>query len=113
MVNLSILSPESLLVVLPAADVYEVPGNSGRGSHGWAYQVRPPAGALAAFKVPVAGGGAALAGLKAIRVHAQAHGASGFAPLKAGVGKDAVQSFLLGRVFYLLRSRHHHGLNAF
>src|SRR5207302_145438 len=75
-------------------------------------QMSSPARALATFKVAVAGGGAALTRLQPVRVHAQAHGAAGFAPLEAGLSKDAVQAFLLRRALYLLRAGNDHGLNG-
>ena len=52
--------------------------------------------ALAAFEIPVGGRGAALAGLQLVRVHAQAHGATRLAPLKARGEEDLVQAFGAG-----------------
>src|SRR5688500_15106047 len=73
------------------ANVDEVPRHRGRGGHFGADQVRAPPLALAAFKVAVAGAGAALLGLEFVRVHRQAHAAAGLAPLRSGFGEDAVQ----------------------
>ena len=55
------------------ADVHEMPVQRGDGNHGGADEVGAPARALAAFKVAVAGGGAALARLQAVGVHGQAN----------------------------------------
>jgi hypothetical protein len=44
-----------LVLILPVADINEMAGNSGRGSHGRTYQMGAAAGALAAFKIAVAG----------------------------------------------------------
>src|SRR5688500_12260997 len=67
----------------------------GRG-HRRAHQVRAPARALAALEVAVRGGGAALALLEAVGVHAEAHRAARLAPFEAGVAEDAVEPFALG-----------------
>jgi hypothetical protein len=68
-------------------------GRDGRGGgHGRADQVGAPAGALAAFEVAVAGGGAALARLQPVGVHRQAHAAARLAPLEAGGLEDLVQA---------------------
>ncbi len=61
-------------------------------------------GALAAFEIAVAGGGAALAGLEPVGVHRQAHAAAGLAPLEAGGPEHLVQPFLLGLSTHLLRT---------
>ena len=60
-----------------ATDIGEMTGHGRRGCHGRADQVSTPAAALTAFKVTVAGGGAALARVQAVVVHRQAHGAAG------------------------------------
>ena len=52
--------------------------------------------ALAALEVAVRGGGAALPRFQLVRVHAQAHGAAGEAPLGAEVLEDLVQALGLG-----------------
>ena len=67
-------------------------GNGGRRGHLRRDQVRASAASLAAFEVAVAGGGAALAGRKNVRIHAQAHGAAGLAPVEARFFEDAVQA---------------------
>src|SRR5581483_6916084 len=61
------------------AHVDEVAGDGGGGGHLRRDQVRAPAVALPALEVAVRGGGAALAGLELVGVHAEAHGAAGLA----------------------------------
>src|SRR6266700_1101801 len=63
-----------LVLVLPVADVDKVAGYGGSSGHGGADQMCASTGALAAFKIPVAGGSATLARLQFVSVHAQAHG---------------------------------------
>src|SRR5438552_1522324 len=70
-----------------------------------------PAASLTPFEVAIAGGGTALAGLQNVRVHAQAHGTSGFAPLKTRLLENAMQPLPLGRMLDGLRPRHNHGAN--
>ncbi len=70
--------------------------------------MRSPAASLPTFKIPVAGGGAALARLQNIRIHSQAHRASRFAPFESRIQKNLMQAFLLRRALHRLRSRHHH-----
>ena len=75
-------------------------GDCGGGGHGGADQVGATAGALSAFEVAVARGGAALAGREDVGVHAQAHRATGVAPVEArvaeAVGDDAQTDQLSG-----------------
>src|SRR5437016_2702595 len=61
--------------------------------------------ALAALEVAVRGRGAALARLELVGVHAEAHRASGLAPLEARVAEDPVQPFLLGLRLHLSGAR--------
>src|SRR5579864_4177748 len=65
------------------ARVDEVAVQRGGRGHRRAHQVRTAAGALPAFEVAVAGGGAALARFEAVGVHRQAHRAARLAPLEA------------------------------
>src|SRR6266852_8357501 len=95
----------------PVANISEVPGDRGRRGHHWTNQMGAAAAALAAFEIAVAGGGATLSRTQNIGVHAQAHRATGFAPLETGVLENSVETFLLGRVFHILRPRHHHCAN--
>src|SRR5258708_3775416 len=99
-VNLSISSPP--------ANVDEVPGDRRRRSHLRAHEVRPAAGALAALEIAVRSRSAALARLEPVCVHAQAHGAAGFAPLETGVLEDPVKAFVLRLRFHQARARHDH-----
>ena len=85
-----------------------MPVQRGGGGHGGADEVGAPARALAAFKVAVAGGGAALARLQAVGVHGQAHAASGFAPLEARFGEHFVQPFGFGLPFDQAGAGHNH-----
>ena len=75
-------------------------GDCGGGGHGGADQVGATAGPLAALEVAVARRGAALAGRQDVGVHAQAHRATGIAPVEAGVaeavGDDAQTDQLSG-----------------
>src|SRR4051794_1600974 len=69
-------------------------------------QVGTAALALPPLEVAVGGGGAALARLQGVRVHAQTHGAAGEAPLGTGGREDLVQPLQLrlcahrGRAWY-------------
>src|SRR5690242_10339035 len=74
--------------------------------------MRAPAGALAALEVAVRGRRAALAGLEDVRVHPEAHGAAGEAPLEAGALEDLAQPFLLRRALHARRPRYHDRLHA-
>src|SRR6188474_1917543 len=64
----------------------------GRRGHGWRDQVRAPTPALPALEVAVGRGRRTLARLERVRVHAQAHGAAGEAPLGPGVDENLVQA---------------------
>src|SRR5712691_13330682 len=76
-------------------DVDEMPRNRCRRRHRRADEVRAAAAALPALEVPVRRRGAALAGGEDVRVHAEAHRATGPPPLEAGVLEDAVETFVL------------------
>src|SRR5712691_8830543 len=91
-VNLSISSPP--------ANIDEVPGDRGRRGHLRAHEVGPATGALPALEIAVRGRGAALTRLEPVGVHAQAHGATGFAPLETGVLEDPVKAFALRLGFH-------------
>ncbi len=88
------------LVYRPRSNIYKVPGNGGRGSHLGADEMRASTASLAAFEVTVAGRGAAFAGRKNVRIHAQAHGAAGLAPVKTCRDEDAVEAFRFGLRFH-------------
>src|SRR6185437_4143739 len=72
----------------------------------------PSAAALAAFKVAIARGGAALAGGKYVGIHAQAHRAAGLTPIETCFLEDLVETFVLSLGFHLLRAGHHHGIHV-
>ena len=93
---------------MPIADVDEVAGDCGGGGHLRADEMGARARALAPLEVAVAGGGAALAGGEDVRVHAQAHGAAGLAPLESRIEKDAIQALLFGLCLDGLRAGHDH-----
>src|ERR1039457_969847 len=86
----------SLLLVMPATHIDEVSRDSGGRGCGWAHQMGASFAALTPFEVPVAGGGAALRGRQNVRIHAQAHRASGLAPLGASLDENAIQPLALG-----------------
>src|SRR5712675_57889 len=92
----------------PLPDIDKVPGDRRSGSHLRAHEVGPAGGALPAVESAVRGRSAALARLEPVRVHAQAHGAAGFAPLEAGVLENPVKAFVLRLRFHQTRSRHDH-----
>src|SRR6476620_1143101 len=73
--------------------VCQTAGNGRRSRHHRAHQMRSPALSLAPFKVTVRRRGASLPRVEPIVVHRDAHGASGFSPLKARGLKDAVETF--------------------
>src|SRR3712207_8224999 len=93
---------------LPVADVDEVAGDGGGGGHLRADEVGAAALALAALEVAVGGGGAALARLEDVRVHAEAHRAAGLPPLEARLAEDAVQPLLLRLELDQRRAGHDH-----
>src|SRR5260370_16619822 len=103
--------PITLQIDPPVSNISEVPGDRGRCGHHWTRQGRPPAATLAAFEIAVAGGGATLSGTQNVGVHPQAHRTSGLAPLEAGILENLVETFLLGAVLHVLRSRNHHSAN--
>ncbi len=84
--------------------------NCSGSSHGGAHQVCTSQGALPALEITVGGGGAALARVQAVFVHAQAHGAARLAPFKTGLRKNLVQAFLLGLTTYQTRAGDDQGL---
>jgi len=66
----------------------------------------------APLEVAVRGRGAALAGLKFVRVHGEAHRAAGLAPLEAGGEEDFVEPLRLGLRLNEAGTRHDHGVDA-
>src|ERR1017187_4667034 len=98
-----------MLLKLPLPYIRKMPFNRGGGRHHRADQMRASAAALAPFEISIAGGGATLAGLQDVGIHAEAHRASRFTPLKTGIDENAVQAFLLRRALDVLRTGHNHG----
>src|SRR5690348_670303 len=78
------------------AHIGEAAGHGSRCSHRRAHKMRAHATSLAANEVAVRGRGNALARHADIAVDADTHGASGFAPLEAGVAEDLVQALRFG-----------------
>src|ERR1700694_3624 len=71
-------------------------GDGCGGGHDRADEVRAAVLALAAFKIAIAGAGAALVRGQDVGVHADAHAAARVAPLEAGVTENLVEAFLFG-----------------
>src|SRR5215472_3947458 len=92
------LGQDLLAFKFPLADVGEVSGDGCCCGHLRADKVCAPAAPLASFKVAVASGGAALAGLKDVGIHAEAHGAAGLAPLESCFEENFVEA-----LFFRLR----------
>src|SRR3990167_6939655 len=92
------------------AHIDKTAGHRSSGSHRRADQVSTATSALPAFEVAVGGGGAMFATAPLVRVHRQAHGTAWLAPLKAGLDKDVVQTFLFRLGFDQTGTRHHHCL---
>src|SRR5690242_6281451 len=68
--------------------------------------------ALTPLEVAVGRRRTALARLENVRVHAQAHGAAGIAPLETGIEEDPIETFLLRLRLDETRARHHHRLKC-
>src|SRR5581483_8884223 len=100
------------LLVLPLADVGEMPFDGGSGGHGGAHEVRTSSASLASFKVAVARRGAPLAGGKNVRIHAETHGTSRLPPFETGFAENAVETFFLGARLDPLRSGNDHGVDG-
>src|SRR5579859_371961 len=99
-------------VEVPISNIDEVSVDRRRRGHRRADQMGATALALAALKVAVRGAGAALARLQDVRIHAQAHAATGFAPLEAGVGEHAVEALQFSGHLHLVRAWHDHRPHA-
>src|SRR5271170_1822787 len=106
------LGQNLLALVFPLADVGEVAGDGCGCSHLRADEVRASSASLAAFEIAVAGGGAALAGLENVGVHAEAHGAAGLAPLEASLDENLVEAFLFGLRLDVMRTGNDHGADV-
>src|SRR6516225_8610406 len=78
---------------LQLARVGHPPAHRARRGRERARQQRARAGALAALEVAIARADRVLAPSDHIAVHAQAHGAAGFAPLGARIQEHAVETF--------------------
>ena len=71
----------------------EPASNRGRCCHRGRHEMRAALISLATLEIAVGGGGAALAGLQLVGVHAEAHGATGLAPFEAGGLEDFIEAF--------------------
>src|SRR5437016_479833 len=71
-------------------------GNRGGCGHDRADEMRATVLALAAFEVAIAGAGATLVRRQDVGVHADAHAASGVAPLETGVAENFFEAFFFG-----------------
>jgi len=78
------------LLIFPLPDIDEPASDGGGSGHGRADQMRPAARALSALEIAVGRGGAALARLKPIRIHRQAHTTARLSPLETRFEEDAV-----------------------
>src|SRR6266849_9293323 len=78
------------------AHIHEMAGDGGGGGHDRADKMRATVFALPALEVAIAGAGAALVRRQDVRVHADAHAASGVAPLETGGGENFVEPFFFG-----------------
>src|SRR5208282_1319557 len=97
-------SPLLRAVHVPGADVHEVAFDCGGGSHQRAHQMRAAAFALAALEVAIRRAGRAFARRQNVVIHADAHAATGVAPLESGVEENLVQTFVFGFDFYAARA---------
>src|SRR5688500_2266009 len=70
-------------------------------------------GTLAAFEVPIARAHGILTACHRIAIHADAHGAARFTPVRACIDEDAMQPFCFSRLLDLLRTGYHEHLHAF
>src|SRR5436305_8489437 len=95
-------------LLVPLADVDEVPLDGGRRGHLGGDEVGPPAAALAAFEVAVRRGRATLARLEDVGVHPEAHRTAGAAPFETGGLEDVVQPLRLRLGLHSHRAADHH-----
>src|SRR5580704_6973526 len=96
--------------LLPISDVDEMSGDRGCRGHGRRHQVRAALVTLAALEIAVRGRGTTLARRELVRVHGKAHRAAGFAPFKARLQKDLVETFGLSLRLHQPGARDNHGI---
>src|SRR5215210_323105 len=101
----------SHLPELPTSHVREVACDGGGGGHDGAHQMSAPASALPAFKVAIAGRGAALARFERVWIHPQTHGAASLAPFKSGLAENSIETFGFGLALDALRAGHDHRMH--
>src|SRR5258708_5056842 len=92
------------------ADVHEMPGDGGGGSHDRAHEMRAAVLALAAFEIAVAGAGAAFVGRQDVGIHPDAHTAAGVAPFETGSAENFVKAFFFGLRLNAARARYNQRL---
>lgn len=93
--------------------VGDFPGNRCRGDHQRAHQNGTARWtSLAALKIPVAGACAELIADQLVRVHSEAHRASGASPFKARVAEDCRQPHFLRDLRYALGPRYDYGFDS-
>src|SRR4051812_23167720 len=80
----------------PVADVDKMPGDRRRRRHRRRDQMGAALKSLAAFKVAVRGGGAALFGRELVGIHRKAHRAARLAPFESGAHENLVEAFGFG-----------------
>src|SRR4051812_6622752 len=90
-VSLSNFCMDEIPLCVEPAHVGEMTGHRGGDRHHGTQKMRPSAAALPAFEIPVGRGSRALAGSERVGIHPQTHGASGVAPLKAGLPENTVE----------------------
>lgn len=74
--------------------------------------MRTATSTLTAFKIAVGSGGATLTGFELVRVHAKAHRAACFSPVKASILEDAVKALLLSLLADKPRAGHDHSVDV-
>mmetsp|Transcript_95484 Transcript_95484/g.139439 ORF Transcript_95484/g.139439 Transcript_95484/m.139439 type:complete len:365 (+) Transcript_95484:1214-2308(+) len=74
--------------------------------------MRAPTVALAALKVAVGSGGAALSGLQLVGVHGKTHGTAGLPPIKTSLDENLVKTLTNRLLLDHPRAGHNHGVDV-
>ena len=85
-----------------------MPSDGRRSRHRGTHQMRSPARALPSLEIAIRGGRTTLARRQLVFVHAEAHGATRFAPLETRCDENFVQTFFFGLRLHQTGTRHHH-----
>src|SRR5690606_39880545 len=96
----------------PGPDINEVSSDGRSRRHGRRHEVRTTEAALPALEVAVRGRGAALARRQLVRIHAEAHGAAGLAPVEAGFLQNFVEPLGLGLLLHEAGAWHDHRIDV-